>query len=119
MGRVIGELPSNDSASRRARCWRHWTLLALLAGGATGCDLPGQPTSRDRYVSPRDEKSFGALFQKNCSGCHGADGTLGPAPPLNDRLFLALIPDAELDHVITAGRPGTLMPAFATERVAR
>jgi mono/diheme cytochrome c family protein len=41
---------------------------------------------------------------------------LGPAPPLNDKLFLALIPDSELERLITEGRPGTLMPAFASAR---
>ncbi len=60
------------------------------------------------------ETTFGVLFQKNCVGCHGRDGTLGPAPPLNDKLFLSLIPAAELGRVIAEGRTGTLMPAFAT-----
>jgi cytochrome c oxidase cbb3-type subunit 3/ubiquinol-cytochrome c reductase cytochrome c subunit len=64
-------------------------------------------------VPPREEREFGALFQKNCAGCHGADGKLGPAPPLNNRLFLALVPGAELKRVIASGRAGTLMPAFA------
>jgi len=53
------------------------------------------------------------LFQRNCAGCHGADGKLGPAPPLNNKLFLALVPDAELARVIASGRGATLMPAFA------
>jgi len=53
------------------------------------------------------------LFQRNCAGCHGADGKRGPSPPLNDKLFLGLIPDTELERLITEGRPGTLMPAFA------
>jgi mono/diheme cytochrome c family protein len=57
--------------------------------------------------------TFTALFQHNCVGCHGAKGELGPAPPLNDKLFLALIPDELLECVIAEGRPGTLMPAFA------
>ncbi len=90
-----------------------WTLLALLASLAAGCDLPGRPRTGDRYVSPENERSFSVLFQKNCVGCHGADGKLGPAPPLNDKLFLALIPDDLLERVIAEGRPGTLMPAFA------
>lgn len=38
---------------------------------------------------------------------------LGPAPPLNDPIFLAIVPDEELLRVITDGRAGTLMPAFA------
>src|SRR5262249_50194323 len=59
---------------------------------------------------------FHVLYRQNCAGCHGADGKLGPAPPLNDKLFLALIPDTELRRVITEGRPGTLMPAFDTAK---
>ena len=47
---------------------------------------------------------FDALYGENCAGCHGADGKLGPAPPLNDPLFLAIVPDAELRHVIAEGR---------------
>jgi mono/diheme cytochrome c family protein len=97
-------------------CRRQWTLLALLAGWVAGCDLPGQPKTGDRYVPPQKESRFNVLFQQNCAGCHGADGKLGPAPPLNDQLFLALLPDTELQRVITEGRPGTLMPAFATAK---
>jgi cytochrome c oxidase cbb3-type subunit III len=92
---------------------RRGILLALLASWAAGCDFPGQPRDDDRYIPPRKEMTFKALFQHNCVGCHGAKGELGPAPPLNDKLFRALIPDAELQHVIAEGRPGTLMPAFA------
>ena len=39
---------------------------------------------------------FATLYGQNCAGCHGADGKLGPAPPLNDPLFLAIVPDAVL-----------------------
>jgi mono/diheme cytochrome c family protein len=60
--------------------------------------------------------TFSVLFQENCIACHGANGKLGPAPPLNDRLFLALVPDTELHRVISEGRTGTLMPAFAASQ---
>jgi mono/diheme cytochrome c family protein len=92
---------------------RAWPALALLGCLAQGCDLPGKPKQSDRYIPPQDEISFNTLFQQNCAGCHGTEGKLGPAPALNDKLFLALVPDAELQTVISKGRPGTLMPPFA------
>jgi mono/diheme cytochrome c family protein len=57
--------------------------------------------------------TFGPLYRANCSGCHGADGNLGPAPPLNNSTFLAIVPDDVLRNVISDGRTGTPMPAFA------
>src|SRR5262249_12617460 len=61
---------------------------------------------------------------RNCAGCHGATGEMGPAPPLNDPLFRAAIPEEELKNVISKGRrsaagtkhdPRTPMPAFLKE----
>jgi mono/diheme cytochrome c family protein len=84
-----------------------------VAGSVGGCDLAGRPRAGDRNVPAQAESKFNALFLQNCVGCHGADGKFGPAPLLNDKLFLALIPETELRRVIAAGRSGTLMPAFA------
>jgi mono/diheme cytochrome c family protein len=82
-----------------------------------GCniELPGKPNPADRPITPAERKDFAGLFAQNCSGCHGADGKLGPAPPLNDPIFLAIVPDAELLQVVSNGRLGTPMPAFAKE----
>jgi cytochrome c oxidase cbb3-type subunit III len=83
-----------------------------------GCndEFPGKPNSADRPLPQNEITDFATLFAQNCTGCHGADGELGPAPPLNDSLFLALVPDEALHAVIRDGRPGTPMPAFATEQ---
>ena len=98
--------------------WRLLTLLVVLTGG---CDLPGRPDPAERPVRADQVAAFDALYKANCAGCHGADGKLGPAPPLNDPLFLAVVPDTELRHVVSEGRAVTTaqrspMPAFARAR---
>jgi cytochrome c oxidase cbb3-type subunit III len=94
---------------------RPWLLLGLLA---VGCDLPGKPNPKDRPVPSDQVLDFNLLYGKRCAGCHGADGKLGPAPPLNDPIFLAIVTDAELHKVISEGRMVTTgvrspMPAFS------
>jgi mono/diheme cytochrome c family protein len=95
-----------------------WCVAPLLAVLGAGCDLPGRPNDADRPVPADQVADFDTLYRTHCAGCHGADGKLGPAPPLNDSLFLAIVPDAELLRVIRGGRAVTPaqkspMPAFA------
>jgi len=89
-------------------------LLSISLMGA-GCDFPGRPDPADRPVRADRVLDFAQLFGQNCAGCHGADGRLGPAPPLNDQLFRQIMPEEELESVIANGRNKTLMPAFAKE----
>lgn len=70
----------------------------------------GKPT--ERPVMPQDVTDFKTLFTDNCAGCHGIDGKNGPARPLNDPLYLSLIPRETLQHTIEDGVPGTAMPAW-------
>ena len=100
---------------------QRWQLLPLLTTLVIGCDPPGKPSEADRPVPADQVADFDALYKTHCAGCHGADGKLGPAPPLNDPIFLAIVPDAELLHVISEGRtvtPGqkSPMPAFAQDK---
>jgi len=83
---------------------------------AAGCDLPGRPKPADRPVPADQVVDFNMLYGQNCAGCHGAEGKLGPAPPLDDPIFLSIIPEELLLRVISKGRPGTPMPAFAWDR---
>ncbi len=101
-----------------------WPLLTFLVILTGGCEAPGKPREADRPVPANEVKSFDMLYGAHCAGCHGADGKLGPAPSLNDPLFLAIVPDAELQHVISEGRAvsanqKSAMPAFARRAVAR
>lgn len=89
-------------------------MFVLFTGCSRGLDnLPGKPTKADAFVLPQDVKDFHQLYAQRCAGCHGANGTLGPGPPLNDAMFVALESNDELQHVIAAGRDGTLMPAWS------
>ncbi len=89
-----------------------FALLSLLLG--TACDPPGKPEATP--VNRRQITDFKTLYNSNCQGCHGADGKNGPARPLNDALYLAIVPKAELQKVIANGRQGTGMPAWAVSQ---
>ncbi len=86
-------------------------FAALLA--LTACDLPGKPTPADIVQRPTDILDPVVLYKQNCAGCHGADGKLGPAPPIGDPVYLAIVDDDTLRNTISKGRPGTAMSAFA------
>lgn len=88
-------------------------MVVVLLAVAGGCDFPGRPDPANRPQMPDQIVDFTKLYAANCAGCHGANGELGPAPPLNDPLFAAIVPDDELRRVIRDGRHGTPMPAFA------
>jgi mono/diheme cytochrome c family protein len=95
--------------------------LLFVAVLAAGCNLPGRPTPADRPVPANEVMDFGALYAARCAGCHGVNGKFGPAPPLNNPIFLAIVPDAELLRVVSEGRtvtPGqkSPMPAFAQDK---
>jgi cytochrome c oxidase cbb3-type subunit 3 len=85
-----------------------------LALAVAGCDvLPGKPRPGDLEPLPSQVMSFGALYARNCAGCHGSDGKLGASRPLNDPVYLALVPKERVVQVISRGVPGTSQPALA------
>lgn len=106
-----------DDAVRRSprlRC-QVFAVVGIWLLIAVGCDLPGKPNPADQPTPPEKILKFRALFAENCAGCHGARGDYGPAPPLNNPLFRAIVGEADLERVIGEGRKGTPMPAFARE----
>jgi cytochrome c oxidase cbb3-type subunit 3/ubiquinol-cytochrome c reductase cytochrome c subunit len=89
-------------------------ITMLLSVTLVGCDrLPGKPKPSDRAPLPSQVMAFGALYGGNCAACHGADGRLGASRPLNDPVYLALVPRDQMRKVIATGVAGTLQPAFA------
>lgn len=92
-----------------------WITTGMLLL-SLGCDWPGKPKDTDRPIPAEQIEDFGTLYSTNCAGCHGANGKDGPAPPHNDPLFLAIVPDEVVKQVITEGRTGTPMTAFAKDK---
>lgn len=91
------------------------TALILCAGCDRHYDsIFYQPNENDRPKPPSEVADFPTLFANNCSGCHGAGGLQGPAPPIGNELFLAMSSEEQLREIIAKGRPGTLMPPFVT-----
>jgi cytochrome c oxidase cbb3-type subunit 3 len=89
-------------------------LVALAMLALAGCDaMPGRPRQADRPTLPSEVMAFTSLYGQHCAGCHGADGRLGAARPLNDPIYLALVPRERLRKIIAQGLPGTAMPAFS------
>jgi cytochrome c oxidase cbb3-type subunit 3 len=89
-------------------------LMLVASVALAGCEaLPGRPKPGAHDVLPSEVVAFDTLYARHCAGCHGAEGRLGPARPLNDPLYLALVPSDRLRGVIARGVPGTSQPAFA------
>jgi mono/diheme cytochrome c family protein len=86
------------------------SAFALLA--FSGCNLPGRPTPAEIVKRPTDILDPVVLYKQNCAGCHGEEGKLGPAPPIGDTLYLAVVDDNTLRNIISKGRAGTAMSAF-------
>ena len=99
------------------------TMLPLSGcGSATGSDneqrvtfddwMPGKPLESERERPYAYQLNPEKIFATSCAGCHGDDGRLGPAPPLNDRLFLAIYSPDQMLEILAGGRSDGLMPAF-------
>jgi cytochrome c oxidase cbb3-type subunit 3 len=92
-------------------------VTLLIFALSASCDrLPGKPDEAARWKRPTEIMAFDQLYAENCSGCHGADGRLGAARPINDPLYLALVNDDNLRQVIAQGVPNTAMPAFVQQQ---
>ena len=92
-------------------------LARLITGGLValalaGCDwhLPGKPIKPVEPVAG-SRAEFDRLYFVHCLGCHGPEGRNGPARPMNDPLYLAVISDETFERVTTEGH-GVLMPGF-------
>jgi len=88
-------------------------VVLVLLGGLVRKVVPERPKMEPEVIAPDQVLEFSVLYRENCSGCHGVNGKNGPAPPLGDPTYLALVDDATIRRIAANGVPGTSMPAFA------
>lgn len=88
-------------------------LLAAIAACGRG-PLPPGAVEKPAPEAPGLDTAEGvtAFWSNSCAGCHGADGTLGAARPLNDPLWWRTMPDAQVLEAVAVGL-GRLMPGFS------
>ena len=94
----------------RQFCFLAMLTVLVLCGCGTST---GRPTANSEVVAPNDVLDFSVLFSQNCAGCHGVEGKGSVAIALSNPEYLALADDATILQVVSHGRPGTPMPAFA------
>ena len=95
---------------------RFITLALAATMALAACDVvPGRPKPDARELAPNEVIAFDALYARNCAGCHGREGRLGPARALNDPVYLAVVSPERMRQVIAVGVPGTAQPAFALD----
>ncbi len=88
--------------------------VGLTAAGLYGCaKAPGRPVPSQTPIVPSEISDFSTLYEENCSGCHGQEGSGGAAIALANPLYLAIADDAILRQATASGISGTSMPAFA------
>jgi cytochrome c oxidase cbb3-type subunit III len=88
--------------------------VVLSVFAVWGCaNAPGRPVANDTPIVPSEVSDFDALYNQNCSGCHGSEGRGGAAIALRDPVYLAIADDAVLRRAAAEGISGTSMPAFA------
>lgn len=105
--------------ARGSRMSTRWCAIACAVASAmligSGCEKR-LPLTWKTAAEPAAETpaGFDRLWNTHCAGCHGADGSHGPARPMRDPVYLASVSDADLVRVISSGSSaGTLMPGFA------
>src|SRR5580698_7215377 len=84
-------------------------LAVALVTAACGARNPADV----QVIPPNRIMDFTFLYARNCSGCHGPNGTGGAAIGLGDPVYLAIADDATIRRVTAGGVAGTSMPAFA------
>ena len=70
--------------------------------------------ARESHVESLAEQGE-AIYQLNCTACHGASGEGGIGPALNSKQFLQSATDEQINVLIAVGVPGSQMNAYSID----
>ena len=77
-----------------------------------------EPSNRDEARQDNLDslaESGEAIWNLNCSSCHGISGEGGSAPALNSKQFLQAATDPQIETFVAVGVPGTQMSAYSQD----
>ncbi len=93
---------------------RLWLAGSLLLCVCTSALQSQQAKSKPAAKHPTQQQNGKQIFASSCAGCHGLDGTGSErAPNIVTNPVIQRLSESQLSHIISAGVPGTGMPAFA------
>lgn len=96
---------------------KRFALALLMTGALVSCDwMPGKPDRAEAWKPHDEELDFLTLFDQNCRGCHGMDGSIAGSISLDQPTYLDVIPEGKLKEIIANGVPGSNMPGFSHEQ---
>lgn len=117
---LVAETIRRGRPGRRMRAWgdgsaglREADVPVLVAHLRTMAGTPAPMDARPARWAAGDGRQGAQLFERTCSGCHGAKGEGLDAPALNNAVLLAAGTDTYFTETIARGRRGTGMVAFA------
>ncbi len=111
-----GEDPELEASTSR---WMLWaavlTILFALAFPLYRILEPGRRAEADEAYRAGLTTQGAAVYEENCSQCHGIEGRGGLGPALNSQQFLLGVDDRQIADLTAAGVPGTLMAPYAAD----
>lgn len=117
---LVAETIRRGRPGRRMRAWgdpatglRDQDVPLLVAHLRQLAGTPAPADTRPARWVAGDAADGARLFERTCSGCHGAKGEGLDAPALNNPVLLAAATDTYFTETIARGRRGTAMVAFA------
>jgi mono/diheme cytochrome c family protein len=116
---MVAERPPDPSLEESTN---KWMTAGLVIMGLMVLAFPlyrfTEPANRDAaresHIASLAQQGE-AIYQLNCTACHGVSGEGGIGPALNSQQFLAAANDEQIGLLIAVGVPGTEMNAYALD----